>query len=131
MAKEKLFFKTFGEIHPKYKTPHKSLIYQAIWASILVISGTFDQLTDMLIFASFIFYGSGAIGLIIMKQKGIITKKIIGYPVIPAVFILFCVVLVSNALYSTTEESLVGLLFLASSIPLYFYLQKKNKTVEK
>lgn len=128
MAKEKLFFKDFGKIHTNYKTPHRSLIYQALWASVLVVSGTFDQLTDMLIFASFIFYGSGAIGLMIMKRKGIITKKIIGYPVIPIVFILFCIVLVGNALYSTTTESLIGLLFLASSIPLYFYLRKKNKT---
>lgn len=127
MAKQNLFFKQFGEIHPKYKTPHRSLLYQAAWASVLVISGTFDQLTDMLIFASFIFYGSGAIGLIMMKRKGIITKKIIGYPVLPILFILFCLALVSNALYTTTEESLIGLLFLTSSIPIYYYLQKKNK----
>lgn len=131
MAKEKLFFRNFGKIHTKYKTPYWALIYQAAWASILVISGTFDQLTDMLIFASFIFYGSGAIGLIIMKRKGIITKKIIGYPYIPLLFILFCIVLVGNALYSTTEESLVGLLFLASSIPLYYYLQSRNKAEGK
>ncbi|MBC8047487.1 MAG: amino acid permease, partial [Fimbriimonadaceae bacterium] len=126
MAKQNLFFKSFGEIHQKYHTPHKSLIFQAMWASVLVISGTFDQLTDMLIFASFIFYGSGAIGLIIMKRKGIITAKIFGYPYIPIIFVLFCILLVGNALFSTPRESLTGLLFLASSIPLYYYLQKKN-----
>lgn len=127
MAKEKLFFKSFGEIHPKYKTPHKSLIFQAVWACVLVISGTFDQLTDMLIFASFIFYGSGAIGLILMKRKGVITAKVFGYPYVPIIFILFCIVLIGNALFTTTKESLTGLLFLASSVPLYFYLQKRER----
>jgi APA family basic amino acid/polyamine antiporter len=53
--------------------PHKSLLFQMIWSSVLVMSGTFDQLTDMLIFASFIAYGSGAAGLIIYedaREKG-------------------------------------------------------------
>lgn len=127
MAKQNLFFPMFAEVHKKFRTPHKALIFQAIWACILVMSGTFDQLTDMLIFASFIFYGSGAIGLIIMKQKKIITTKVFGYPYIPIIFILFCIVLVVNAIYSTPKESCTGLMFLLSGIPLYFYFNRKEK----
>src|SRR5262249_53584939 len=58
MAREGVFFNGASFIHPVYNTPSKAVIYQAIWASVLVLSGSFDQLTDMLIFASFIFYGA-------------------------------------------------------------------------
>lgn len=144
MAKKNLFFKSFGETHPKYHTPHISLFYQMIWSSVLVISGTFDQLTDMLIFASFIAYGSGAAGLLYMKYVGKkiqmpdgtvqhqrITAKVIGFPVIPIVFLLFCIALVGNTLFTYTSESLTGLAFIAIGIPLYFVFQKsKNRSID-
>jgi len=138
MAKKNLFFKRFGATHPKYQTPHISLIYQAVWASVLVISGTFDQLTDMLIFASFIAYGSGAAGLIYIKIKNrrgtqpeINIKKVFGYPVVPVLFVLFCIGLVVNTLISMPEESLTGLSFIALGIPVYFYLRRKNKVSQE
>jgi APA family basic amino acid/polyamine antiporter len=144
MAKKDLFFKSFGETHPKYHTPHVSLVYQMIWSSILVISGTFDQLTDMLIFASFIAYGSGAAGLLYMKYKGKqirqpdgtmqhvrITTKVIGFPVIPIVFLIFCVGLVANTLYVYRQESLTGLGFIALGIPLYFLFRKKSESEQQ
>lgn len=143
MANKGLFFSTFAETHPKYHTPHKSLWYQMIWSSILVISGSFDQLTDMLVFASFIAYGSGAAGLLYMKYKGKrithpdgrvetlrITKKVIGFPVIPILFLLFCIGLVINTLNTKTEESLTGLAFIAAGIPLYFIFRKKQPVQE-
>jgi len=143
MANKDLFFKTFGETHPKYHTPHKSLWWQMIWSSVLVISGSFDQLTDMLVFASFIAYGSGAAGLLYMKYKGKkiihpdgrvevlrITKKVFGFPVIPVLFLLFCIGLVVNTLNTKTEESLTGLAFIAAGIPLYFLFKKKSAKQE-
>ena len=144
MATKGLFFKVFGEVHPKYHTPHKSLILQMIWSSVLVISGSFDQLTNMLVFASFIAYGSGAVGLLIMKYKGKvttqengsvdrlrITAKVIGFPVIPILFLLFCIGLVINTLFSQTEESLIGLGFIALGIPLYFVFRKQVPPAEQ
>ncbi len=144
MAKQKLFFKSFGKTHPKHHTPHVSLFFQMIWSSILVISGTFDQLTDMLIFASFIAYGSGAAGLLYMKIKGKkiqgsndgisaepkrfkITAKVIGYPVIPIVFLLFSIGLVINTLITMPNESLTGLSFIALGIPVYFIVKRQYK----
>lgn len=143
MAKQKLFFKSFGKTHPKYHTPHISLLFQMVWSSVLVISGTFDQLTDMLIFASFIAYGSGAAGLLYMKMKGKkimpeaadgidaepkrlkITAKVIGYPVIPIVFLLFSIGLVINTIITMPQESLVGLSFIAIGIPVYFLVKRQ------
>ena len=65
MARDKLFFYKAANVHPKYNTPDIALFIQAFWAIALVFSGSFDQLTDMLVFASFIFYGSTALGGII------------------------------------------------------------------
>jgi len=145
MAKQKLFFKSFGKTHPKHHTPYVSLLFQMVWSSILVISGTFDQLTDMLIFASFIAYGSGAAGLLYMKMRGKkmpsndndginvgpkrfkITAKVIGYPVIPIVFLLFAIGLVINTIITMPNESLTGLSFIALGIPVYFIVKRQYK----
>lgn len=126
MAKKGLFFKSFGEVHPRFQTPHKSLVIQMIWSSLLVLSGTFDQLTEMLIFASFIFYGMGALGLLLMKRKGQITVKVFGYPYIPVIFILFCIGLVINTLIESTTLSLIGLSFFAMGMPLYYLMRDER-----
>ncbi|MCW5911342.1 MAG: amino acid permease [Cyclobacteriaceae bacterium] len=130
MAKEGMFFKGAAYIHPVYNTPSKSILYQAIWASILVLSGSFDQLTDMLIFAAFIFYGATALGVFILRLKmpdAPRPYKAWGYPVIPALFILFCVALVIVTLISKPREALMGLTLMFSGVPFYFYWNRKAK----
>lgn len=126
MSKEGYFFKPFSRVHPKYHTPHISLLGQMVWASLLILSGTFDQLTDMLIFAAFIFYAMGAVAVIKLK----IEKKIdtsFGYPFIPVLFFISCVVIVVNAIYSRPAESLFGLCLILLGVPLYFYFKKQRK----
>jgi APA family basic amino acid/polyamine antiporter len=123
MAQEKVFFAHAGRVHPVYRTPHVALIYSAVWSVILVCSGTFDQITDLVIFASYAFFGLAAWGLMRMKRKGLIRTKVIGYPVIPVIVILFCVALVINTLVIQTKASLLGLLLVASGVPFYLYFR--------
>jgi len=133
MAREGHFFKSTAYIHPKYHTPTKAFIYQLIWASILVLSGSFDQLTDMLIFAAFIFYGATTLGVFILRYKMPLAHrpyKAYGYPVIPALFILFCASLVIATFLSRPREALLGLGLMASGIPFFFYWRKQNKDKE-
>lgn len=128
MAKEGLFFKGAAYIHPVYNTPSKAIFYQALWASLLVLSGSFDQLTDMLIFAAFIFYGATTLGVFILRVKmpdAPRPYKAWGYPVIPAFFILFCVILIVVTLISKPREAMIGLTLMLSGIPFYFYWNKK------
>jgi APA family basic amino acid/polyamine antiporter len=128
MAKENLFFKSASFIHPKYNTPSKAILFQAIWASVLVLSGSFDQLTDMLIFASFIFYGATALGVFVLRVKmpeAYRPYKAWGYPVVPALFILFCAVLIVITIITKPREALLGLGLMMSGIPLYFYWTRK------
>lgn len=126
MSKEGYFFKPFSRVHKRFRTPHISLIGQMIWACLLIISGTFDQLTDMLIFAAFIFYGLGAIAVIRLKMQGKLSFTF-GYPYVPLLFLLCCSVIVINAIYTRPLESLTGLGLMIMGLPFYFYFRSIQK----
>lgn len=128
MAQEGFFFRNAGRVHPTYRTPHVALLYSACWSVILVCSGTFDQITDLVVFASYAFFGLAAWGLLRMKRRGVIETKVIGYPVIPVIVIFFCVALVINTLVIQTRSSLLGILLIASGIPVYLYFRWKYKS---
>ncbi|MDZ4710869.1 MAG: amino acid permease [bacterium] len=130
MAKDNLFFKSCGDIHSKFRTPSTSLLIQGAWASLLVLSGTFDQLTDMLIFASFIFYGAGALGVFILRKKMKTIErpyKALGYPVLPAIFILFCLTLVVVTIIQNPRDAGIGLALVFSGIPFYLFWNRRKK----
>ena len=127
MAREKLFFTGIGKLN-KNNVPANSLLWQGIWASVLVLSGTFDQLTDMVIFAVFIFYGATTLGVFILRRKmpdAHRPYKVWGYPVVPAIFILFCLCLFMNTIISRPREAILGMILILSGIPVYLLLQRK------
>ena len=128
MAKDGLFFKSAGDIHPVHNTPNNALWIQGIWASLLVLSGTFDQLTDMLIFAAFFFYGATAVGVFILRVREPNAErpyKVWGYPIVPAIFILFCVALIVITCFTHPREAGIGLALMATGVPFYLYWNKK------
>lgn len=129
MAQDKLFPQGLAKVHPKYKTPSNSLILQCVWGSVLVITGSFDMLTTMLVFAAFIFYGAGAIGVFVLrvKMKEVPRSyKVWGYPVVPALFSLFSFILVVVAVIEDYKLSLIGLGLIALGIPFYFLWNRKS-----
>jgi APA family basic amino acid/polyamine antiporter len=141
MSRDGLFFRKIGFINPRFNTPGSSLILQGIWSSLLVLSGTFDQLTDMLIFVSWIFYGAAAFGVIILRKKmpdAPRPYKVWGYPYIPLLFIMFALIFVIFTLYSDILSfqtgksplinSLMGVALVAFGIPGYLYWRKKYTT---
>lgn len=126
MSKEGYFFTPFSKVHHIFRTPHISLIGQMLWASLLIISGTFDQLTDMLIFAAFIFYALGAVAVIRLKMQGKL-ELTYGYPAVPILFLGFCAVIVANAVYTRPFESLSGLFLMSLGVPFYIYFRHGRK----
>lgn len=127
MAQDRLFFPAIGKLNEN-NVPSNSLLWQGIWASVLVLSGTFDQLTDMIIFAVFIFYGADSLGVFILRRKmpdAHRPYKVWGYPVVPAVFILFCIGLFINTIVTRPREAIIGMILILSGIPVYLYLQRK------
>jgi APA family basic amino acid/polyamine antiporter len=127
MARERLFFSSIGKLN-KTNVPSNSLLWQGIWASVLVLSGTFDQLTDMIIFAVFIFYGATSLGVFILRRRmpdAYRPYKVWGYPVVPAIFIIFCIGLFFNTIMTRPREAVIGLTLILSGIPVYIFLQRK------
>lgn len=132
MAREGLFFKSASYIHPEFNTPSKAILMQAVWSSVLVFSGSFDQLTDMLIFAAFIFYGATTMGVFVLRIKmpdAPRPYKAWGYPVVPAIFFLFCLALIAVTFIGKPREALIGLTLICSGLPFYWYWSRKNKVV--
>ncbi|MBI1770611.1 MAG: amino acid permease [Bacteroidetes bacterium] len=144
MAQEKKFFAVIGEVHPKYRTPGKALLLHGAWTSMLILSGSFDMLTDMLVFASWLFYTLGAVGVMVLRKKMPNAErpyKTWGYPFVPVAFIsiasLFLVITlyndITNYLNGTSPliNSLFGLALTAMGIPLYFYFKQKGGLTSK
>ena len=128
MAKDKMFFKGMGEIHPKYRTPNKSLVVQCTWACILCLTGTYDQIFTYVIFAGWIFYALGGAAVFILRAKqpnAVRSYKVPFYPVIPVVFILVATWFVYNTIVQQTRDSMVGLFLVAAGIPFYLYWHKQ------
>lgn len=128
MANEGLFFPAMAKIN-KAHVPGNALWYQGIWACLLILSGTFDQLTDMLVFAAFIFYGATTLGVFILRKKMPTVYrpyKVWGYPGIPALFILFCLILIVNTIYTRPREAGIGSTLILIGIPLYWWFSKKK-----
>jgi APA family basic amino acid/polyamine antiporter len=141
MAQEKNFFPWAGKVHPKFNTPGNALLLHGVYTSILVLSGSFDMLTDMLIFVSWLFYGLSAAGVFVLRVKMSSTPRpyrVWGYPFVPAIFVLFTVFFLSMTLYTDIKlfvegksviiNSLFGLLLTALGIPLYWYFSKRKVT---
>ncbi|NTV84441.1 MAG: amino acid permease [Bacteroidales bacterium] len=127
MARDRLFFPGVGQLN-KASVPGNSLLWQGIWASVLVLSGTFDQLTDMIIYAVFIFYGATSLGVFILRRRmpeAPRPYKVWGYPVVPAIFIIFCMFLFFNTIITRPREAAIGTILILAGIPVYLLLQRK------
>ena len=130
MAQKGAFYSKAAFVHPVYRTPYISLMISSAWSSVLVVTGTFDLLTNLVIFTGFLFFGLVAIGLMKMKRDGRIKSKIIAYPVAPFIIIIFSLILVINTVIIQPKASLMGVLLVCSGIPFYYYFKSKNKIPE-
>ncbi|MCJ7589234.1 MAG: amino acid permease, partial [Candidatus Aminicenantes bacterium] len=130
MAKDGLFFKSVGKVHPKYLTPYVSILMLASWAAILSLSGTFEQLYSYVIFGYWIFMGLTVAGVMILRKKRPDRPrpyKTWGYPATPILFILSSVFLTVNSLIRTFWNSFIGLALIALGLPVYFIWKSRRK----
>ncbi|HUP12652.1 MAG TPA: amino acid permease, partial [Niastella sp.] len=133
MAREGLFFRKAGTLN-KAQAPATSLLYQGIWACLLVFSGTFDQLTDMIIFAVFIYYGATTLGVFILRKKmpdHPRPYKVWGYPFVPAIVVLFCITLFVNTIVTRPREAVIGLILMLTGVPMYWWFNKVNRLINE
>jgi len=136
MARDRLFFSPLGKIHPKFGTPHVSLIIQGVWSCVLVLSGSFDTISDYVIFAAWLFYMLGAYGVFVLRKKMPEVNrpyKVWGYPYTPIIFIIFSFLFLVNSIISDTQDAAMGSILILSGLPIYLYWKyyaKKNNISE-
>ena len=103
MSRRNVFPKFLGTVHPRFHTPAASLVVQGIWSVLLLFSGTFDTLTDTLIFVSWVFYAAGAFGVIVLRTREPATTrpyKVPVYPIVPWIFIVFASIYLAFTIYN-------------------------------
>ena len=130
MALDGLFLAAAGRTN-KANVPGNALLMMGAWSALLVLSGSFDQLTDMLIFAAFLFYGAGAFGVFVLRRtmpNAVRLNKVPGYPIVPALFVAFCAALVVNSVIERPREAGIGMALILIGIP--FYKRSKGKVAE-
>jgi basic amino acid/polyamine antiporter, APA family len=128
MAKEKAFFASLADVHPRFRTPAVSLTAQGIWASLLVLTGTFEELFTYVVFVSWIFYALTAAGVFVSRNRFpelIRPYRTWGYPWTLILFIAFSVYLVANTLIESPRESFIGIVIVLVGVPAYWYWARK------
>jgi len=123
MARDGLLPAGFAAISPRTRVPVSAIVWQAVWASILALSGTFDQLTDYVIFASWIFYGATTAAVFVLRRRMPESPRpyrTLGYPWVPLVFVLVAVWLTINTLLTARTGALIGLGIIILGLPVYW-----------
>jgi APA family basic amino acid/polyamine antiporter len=129
MAKDSLFFKNVGTLHPKYKTPYISLFVQCIWTCILCLSGTYGQLLDYIIFAVLVFYVLTIVGLFVLRRREPNAHRpyrAVGYPVLPAIYIAMALFIDVVLLRYKPQYTWPGLIIVLCGIPVYYLWSRRN-----
>jgi APA family basic amino acid/polyamine antiporter len=128
MAKDRSFFQSMAYIHPRYRVPSKALVGQAIWSSLLCLSGTYKDLFEYVVFALVIFFALTGFAVIILRFKQPDRKRPYrtwGYPVIPLLFVIVNLAVFFNTVIDQPLKSTIGLIMLGVGIPAFLYWKKK------
>jgi APA family basic amino acid/polyamine antiporter len=128
MARDGLFFQAAGRVHPRYRTPSVAIIAQAVWASLLVLSGSAETLTRYTGFAVVLFAGIAVASVFVLRWREPDAPrpfKALGYPVAPAIFTIASAFIVVNAIWSDPGPSGAGALIIAAGVPIYFWMERR------
>jgi len=125
-ARQGYLFNSLGRVHPRHHTPSVSIAVLSIWAALLVLSGRYDDLFNLVIFASWILYGMTAAAVLVLRWKQPDLPRpyrTVGYPFVPLLFIIGAIILLVSTLIDPIHrrESLMGIGLIAAGLPVYFY----------
>jgi APA family basic amino acid/polyamine antiporter len=130
MAQDGLMFQALGRLSTGTRVPIGALIVQGIWACLLAISGSFDTLTDYVIFGSWIFYALATSSVFVFRRKYPNAErpyKAFGYPIVPILFLLAASWLLIRTMMDSPQQSFAGIFLILLGLPVYFYMAKGNQ----
>jgi len=128
MALDKLFFKQAKQLNA-HGVPAKALWFQAVWASVLCLSGTYGELLDYTIFASLLFYVVTIAGIFILRKREPDAPrpyKVVAYPLLPVLYIVLALSICCILLYTKTAVAGKGLLIVLLGLPVYYLFKRKQ-----
>ncbi len=127
MARDGLLFRWIGVVHPRFGTPHKAIVLQALWSSLLVATGTYRTLFTRVIYTEWIFFALMTVGLFVIRRRPAVCPhyRIWGYPIVPALFVVSSLAIVVNQIVSNPRESMFGLSLVLLGIPVYCLRARK------
>ncbi|HSW13238.1 MAG TPA: amino acid permease [Solimonas sp.] len=136
MAQDGLFFRQLGYLSPASRVPVISVLTQALIAVVMAMMGSFDQLTNYVVFSSWIFYGLCCAAVMVLRRKRpelARPYRVVGYPFVPAVFVLVSLLLIVNTVWTMPVDTAIGLALIALGVPVFYSLRafwRRSATVD-
>jgi APA family basic amino acid/polyamine antiporter len=134
MSADGLFFRFAAKLHPRYHTPAGGIFIQTVWAIVLVLSGTYGQLLDYVVFADWIFFGLIAATIFGYRRRDAKspyeppkTYRAPGYPLLPALFVITAAFVVGSAIWSNPRNAMLGVVLIALGIPAFLFWRRRSR----
>jgi APA family basic amino acid/polyamine antiporter len=132
MSRSGLFFKGIASVHPRFRTPGPAIVLLGLISSLILLSGQYDQLYTLVIFPSWILYGMTAASVIVLRLKQPDLPRpyrVLGYPLVPVLFVFVALALLYSTLRTSPRESGIGLGLIVAGLPFYFYWKGQKQGV--
>jgi APA family basic amino acid/polyamine antiporter len=127
MARDGYFFAPLGRIHERFRTPSAAIVLLCLWSCLLLLSGHYEELYTLVIFPSWILYAMTGAAVIVLRRKRPDLERpyrVLGYPVIPVLFVLVAVALLYSTLLKSPRESGIGFVLILLGVPFYRYWKR-------
>jgi APA family basic amino acid/polyamine antiporter len=133
MAGDGLLFRWAGVLHPRFRTPHRAILLQAAWSSILVLTGTYRALFTRVVYTEWIFFGLMALGLIVLRRRAGVrrTYSVWGYPWLPLAFAAAAFAIVLHQVATDPLEAAVGLGIVLLGLPVYGLWRRRGAVLHE
>jgi len=134
MGADGSFIPALGRLHPRFKTPVLAIVLQAAWGIVLVLTGTYGELVDSVVFGDWIFFGLTVAAVFRFRARHPIenrdsaTFRLPGHPVVPALFVAAALLVVASAIRTNPKRSAIGAALLAAGIPVYLYFERRRRS---
>ena len=131
MARDGLFFKGLAKLSPRSRVPVRAIVAQAAWGSVLAVLGSYDALTDSVVFVSWVFYGLSIASLFVFRRTMPDVQRpyrALGYPVIPLVFLVVTAALLVNTFVAAPSQAFEGVAVLIAGLPFYWWWSRSSRS---
>jgi APA family basic amino acid/polyamine antiporter len=131
MARDGVFFSSLARVSPRFNTPAVAIIAGSVWAMVGAATGSFDQILTYVVFAAWIFYGLGALSLLVLRRKEPDAHRpfhVPGYPVVPLLFVAAAGALVLNTIVAQPARAAVGIAVVLSGVPAYYWWRRRTSS---